>query len=160
KDHVNRELLSQRRWPDKWGFLASEYRQSLQNGIFYNLPNDFGLGCGVPDVHAAAGGRAAKTQLAVRTQGPHSAWERAEERGPGCEPEEVQRANVSSPEFWDGLGTARAEAVGEKPADNWQTQAQSREHLNFGRTARDAENRPRWTGIETRRAKASEQPDY
>ncbi|KAJ7376341.1 hypothetical protein OS493_035267, partial [Desmophyllum pertusum] len=27
KDHVNRELLSQRRWPDKWGFLASEYRQ-------------------------------------------------------------------------------------------------------------------------------------
>jgi len=27
KDHVKRELLSQRRWPDKWGFLANEYRQ-------------------------------------------------------------------------------------------------------------------------------------
>ena len=24
---MNRELLSQRRWPDKWGFLANEYRQ-------------------------------------------------------------------------------------------------------------------------------------
>lgn len=27
KDHITRELLSQRRWPDKWGFLANEYRQ-------------------------------------------------------------------------------------------------------------------------------------
>lgn len=27
KDHVNRELLSQRRWPDKWGFLANEYHR-------------------------------------------------------------------------------------------------------------------------------------
>ena len=26
KDHVNTELLSQRRWPDTWGFLAKEYQ--------------------------------------------------------------------------------------------------------------------------------------
>ncbi|KAM7439740.1 hypothetical protein ABFA07_010929 [Porites harrisoni] len=33
KDHVNRELLSQRRWPDKWGFLASEYRKLQQQTL-------------------------------------------------------------------------------------------------------------------------------
>ncbi|XP_032234549.1 uncharacterized protein C20orf85 [Nematostella vectensis] len=33
KDHVKMELFAQRRWPDKWGFLAQEYEQLQQRTL-------------------------------------------------------------------------------------------------------------------------------
>ncbi|XP_068683332.1 ciliary microtubule inner protein 1-like [Montipora foliosa] len=43
KDHVNSELLSQRRWPDKWGFLASEYRQLQRETLKIGLDSEMDI---------------------------------------------------------------------------------------------------------------------
>ncbi|XP_074630242.1 ciliary microtubule inner protein 1-like [Acropora palmata] len=43
KDHIRRELLSQRRWPEKWGFLAYEYQQLQQETLKIGLDPEFGM---------------------------------------------------------------------------------------------------------------------